>query len=136
MTASMLINIDVPELERASRFYCEAFGLTRGRRLGEAGIELLGAGVPICLLQADAGSKPFLGAVAARSYERHWSPTHLDFAVDDLEEGLRVALAAGAHQESDRTDHKWGRMVLLSDPFGNGVCLLEFNEQGYDAIAG
>jgi hypothetical protein len=29
----------------------------------------------------------------------------------------------------------WGRMVVLSDPFGHGVCLLEFRGAGYDAVA-
>jgi hypothetical protein len=29
----------------------------------------------------------------------------------------------------------WGRIANLSDPFGNGFCLLQFTGRGYDAIA-
>jgi hypothetical protein len=29
----------------------------------------------------------------------------------------------------------WGRIALLSDPFGHGFCLLQFEGAGYDGIA-
>lgn len=54
--------------------------------------------------------------------------------MDDLAAALTRALAAGAKQESEPSHHAYGRLVLLSDPFGHGVCLLEFNERGYDAL--
>lgn len=43
----LLVNIDVPDLEAATRFYVEAFGFTAGRRMGPEFRELLGAAVPI-----------------------------------------------------------------------------------------
>lgn len=52
----LLINIDVPDLDRAQALYGDAFGLRPGRRLGEGVLELLGAAVPIYLLQAPAGT--------------------------------------------------------------------------------
>ncbi|MDF2694130.1 MAG: hypothetical protein K0S65_2513, partial [Labilithrix sp.] len=27
-----------------------------------------------------------------------------------------------------------GRMANLGDPFGHGICLLQMNEKGYDAL--
>jgi hypothetical protein len=33
------------------------------------------------------------------------------------------------------TEHAYGRLALLADPFGNGFCLLEFSGRGYDEIA-
>jgi hypothetical protein len=30
----------------------------------------------------------------------------------------------------------YGRLALVADPFGHGFCLIQFNERGYDAIAG
>ena len=27
------------------------------------------------------------------------------------------------------------RIALLADPFGHGFCLIQFSEQGYDAVA-
>ncbi len=129
----LLVNIDVPDLEAATRFYCEAFGFTVGRRMGPLFRELLGAGIPIYLLTKPAGTPPIPGGDAARDYARHWCPVHLDVAVDDLEAAVERALAAGARRESEITTHAWGRMCLLADPFGHGVCLLDLRP-GYDAI--
>lgn len=39
----VLVNVDVDDLEKAVTFYTSAFGLTVGRRLGCAAVELLGA---------------------------------------------------------------------------------------------
>lgn len=132
---SALVNIDVPDVEAGIRFYTTAFGLTLSRRFGSGFAELLGAGVPIYLLETQAGTPPFAGASVVRDYGRHWTPVHFDFVVPDLDAALARALAAGAKREGEPSDHAYGRLVLLSDPFGHGVCLLEFNEQGYDAIA-
>lgn len=133
--AALLVNIDVPDLERGIEFYTAAFGLHVGRRLGADFVELLGAQAPVYLLRTQTGSVPFAGAVVRREYTRHWTPVHLDFIVDDLEVAMQRALMAGATQESEPSEHAYGRLVLLSDPFGHGVCLLQFNERGYDAIA-
>ena len=134
MTA-FLINIDVPELERGIAFYTAAFGLRLSRRLGTGFAELLGGGAPIYLLENAAGTPPFRDASVKRDYARHWTPLHLDFVVADLDAALARALAAGATQEGAPTEHAYGRLVLLHDPFGHGVCLLQLNAQGYDAIA-
>ena len=134
--AGLLINIDVPELEQGIAFYTAAFELRLSRRLGSGFAELLGGGSPIYLLQTDAGSRPFRDAPVRRDFARHWTPIHLDFVVDDLDAALARALAAGAIQESEPSEHAYGHLVLLSDPFGHGVCLLQFNAQGYDALAG
>jgi predicted enzyme related to lactoylglutathione lyase len=44
---TLLVNVDVDDLDAAVRFYGAAFGLTIGRRFGEAGVEMLGSGAPI-----------------------------------------------------------------------------------------
>jgi predicted enzyme related to lactoylglutathione lyase len=130
-----IINIDVPDLERGIAFYTAAFELRLSRRLGSGFVELMGAGIPIYLIEAQAGSPPFRDAEKLRDYGRHWTPVHFDFVVPDLDAALARALAEGARQESEPSEHAYGRLVLLSDPFGHGVCLLEFNARGYDAIA-
>jgi predicted enzyme related to lactoylglutathione lyase len=53
---SVLINIDVPDLERAFAFYGQAFGLTVRRRFGTDGVELAGWPSPVFLLRKEAGS--------------------------------------------------------------------------------
>jgi predicted enzyme related to lactoylglutathione lyase len=130
----VLINVDVPDLEKATGFYTRALGLTIGRRFGGEGVELLGAKVPIYLLVKGAGTLPAPGA-APRNYARHWTPLHLDVAVSDLESTLRRALDAGAKLEGPIQEREWGRMANLADPFGHGFCILQFSASGYDAIA-
>ncbi len=129
----LLLNIDVPDIAQAERFYVAAFGLRPSRRFGDDGVELLGAQVPIYLLRKAAGT-PGAGD-AARSYERHWCPLHCDVVVDNVDAALARALAAGARQEGEVRDAAWGRIVQLADPFGHGWCLIRFTEAGYDAIA-
>jgi predicted enzyme related to lactoylglutathione lyase len=132
---TLLINIDVPDIERAIAFYTSAFDLSLSRRFGSDYVELLGAQAPIYLLQKAGDTPPYRGAQLARNYTRHWTPVHLDFAVADIVVALARALAAGATQESEISQHAYGKLVLLADPFGHGVCLLQFNDRGYDAIA-
>lgn len=134
LVRSLLVNIDVPDVDAATRFYVATFGLVVNRSLGGAGVELLGAGSPIYLLPKADGSLPFAGAVSARAYARHWTPVHLDFEVSDIEAARNRALSNGATSESEITDHAFGRMALLADPFGHGLCLIELNARGYDAL--
>lgn len=139
MAATVLINLDVDDLDQAESFYCRAFGLAVGRRLGPEVVELLGADAPLYLLAKDAGTTA-VGASAVstgasrRDYRRHWTPVHLDFVVQDIEAALDRALAAGATAESEIRTHAWGRIVQLADPFGHGLCLLQFLNRGYDEL--
>jgi len=130
----LLVNIDVPDLEKAERFYCDAFGLHVGRRF-EGAVELLGSTAPIYLLAKPHGSRATPAAAQKRDYARHWTPVHLDFVVSDLSHALVRATAAGATIDKVATTHAWGRIALLADPFGNGLCLLQFHGRGYDEIA-
>jgi predicted enzyme related to lactoylglutathione lyase len=131
----LLVNVDVGDLDRGVSFYTAALGLRVGRRLGDAGVELLGLPAPLYLLARAPGSAPFPGAARTRDYRRHWTPVHLDVVVDDLEEALCRAETAGAVPEVGPTEYAWGRLVQLADPFGNGLCLLQFQGRGYDEIA-
>jgi len=131
----LLVNIDVDDLQRAHSFYSEAFGLHAGRRFGADALELLGAGVAIYLLRKPGGTPASLASAQLRSYERHWTPVHLDLVVDDLDAALSRALAAGATLEQPVRTSSWGRLALLADPFGHGCCLVQFLGRGYDEIA-
>ena len=133
--SSVLVNIDVPDLSAAIKFYCQALGLTVGRRFGDAAVELLGASCAIYLLAKPAGSPAAASLGQARDYARHWTPVHLDFIVPDIESALERARRAGAVIESDVTSHQWGRIALMADPFGNGFCLIQFIGRGYDEVA-
>jgi len=129
----LLVNIDVDDLERATRFYIEALGLRVGRRFKEPWVELLGGSSPIYLLQKAADSRATESIPATRSYHRHWTPVHMDFVVASIELSVELSLRAGAVLESAIADAPYGRIAMLSDPFGHGFCLIEFNREGYDA---
>ncbi len=130
----ILLNLDVDDIERAVVFYTQAFELRVGRRFDNAFVELLGAEAPMYLLLKQAGTAAFEGAERMRSYARHWTPLHLDFVVPDLDAAVGRALAAGAVLESAPSQHAYGRLALLHDPFGHGFCLLQFEGKGYDEL--
>lgn len=131
----LLVNLDVDDMQRALQFYTEGLQLVVGRRFDAGFVELLGAQAPIYLLLKGAGTAPFDAAPRGRDYARHWTPVHLDFVVPNLDEALGRALKAGAVLEDEPSEHAYGRLALLSDPFGHGFCLLEFRGQGYDELA-
>ena len=132
----LLVNVDVDDIERAIEFYRAAFGLHLGRRLfGGSVAEMLGASSMIYLLAKPAGTLPWRQASSARDYNRHWTPVHLDFEVVDIDAAVERAVAAGARLENEPRSFNWGRLAMLSDPFGHGFCLLQFTDRGYDAVA-
>ena len=135
MAATALINIDVDDLDRAVAFYTAALGLKVGRRLGPSVVELLGAGSAIYLLEKEAGSAAGPATGERRRYARHWTPVHLDFVVADVDAAVATAVTAGATLEVPAVAHIWGKIAHLADPFGHGVCLVEFLGRGYDEIA-
>lgn len=128
--------VDVGDLERAIAFYRDGLGLTPGRRLGAQWVEMLGASSPVDLLAEPAGTAPVIGSDAVRDYRRHWTPVHLDLVVADIEVAVRRAQAAGARLEREIQTKRWGRLANLADPFGNGLCLLQFAGRGYDELTG
>lgn len=132
--ARLLVNVDVGDLSRGERFYCAALGLVPGRRFGDGAVELLGAEAPLYLLAQEEGSPAAEAPGATRSWKRHWTPVHLDFVVEALEPAIERACAAGAQREGGIRSAPWGRLQRLADPFGHGLCLLEFSARGYDAI--
>lgn len=131
----LLINIDVPDLVAGELFYTSALGLTAARRFDDDILELTGCEISLYLIAKPAGSAIGPGGGDFRRYGRHWTPVHPDFSVGDLDDAIRRAVAAGAVQEGETLDLPYGRQAMFADPFGNGFCLIEFNERGYDALA-
>ncbi len=131
----LLINIDVPDVAAAEEFYTSAFGLTVGRRFDADWVELLGLEAPLHLLGKKAGTGAAPNSGEQRRYQRHWSPIHPDIVVDDLDAAVERAIAAGATLEAPARDAPYGRIAMFGDPFGHGFCLIEFNSEGYDAVA-
>jgi predicted enzyme related to lactoylglutathione lyase len=127
----ILINIDVPELGPATEFYQAALGLHVARVLDDDVAELTGASSILYLLQKPAASNPAKNLAQTRQYARHWTPVHIDFVVDNLEEAAKRAVSAGARQESDCIEWRGSKCITFSDPFGHGFCLIQFNGETY-----
>jgi predicted enzyme related to lactoylglutathione lyase len=126
--------IEVADLERGIAFYCDVLGLTLQRRLRPSWVELGGANTSIFLLGNRPSTADLGGKAVARSFERHWTPVHLDFIVPDLDLAVARALASGASLDREIQTREYGRMANMADPFGNGFDLIEFNRGGYDVL--
>ena len=131
----LLINIDVPDLEAAVRFYASGLGLELRRTLFSHSVAELALGTStIYLIEHPEGTEAAPGTRSLRTYGRHWTPVHLDITVEDLDTAVERAIAAGAARSGEETSHPYGRLAPMSDPFGHGFCLLEFSDLGYGAV--
>lgn len=135
MEIQLLVNIDVPHLEKAVEFYRRGLGLRLVRRLFGTVAEMSGASCTIYLLEKPPGSLPAVSTPQRRDYQRHWTPVHLDFVVDNIHWAVERAQAAGATLEGPTQTYTWGRLANMADPFGHGFCFIEFLGRGYDETA-
>lgn len=127
----MLVDIDVPDLQKGINFYCSAFELHLNRILDDDVAELVGGSSMIYLLQKDEGSKCARTTADNRKYSRHWTPLHIDFVVNDLDRAVKRVVDAGAVRETECINWKGSNCITFSDPFGNGFCLIQFENETY-----
>ena len=125
MTITISVSIDVPGLAEGVAFYCAAFGLSKASEPVPGVAVLRGLNVELCLLEKPPGSKPSPSTIDRRQFERHRTPVHLDFHVDDLHAALERVEALGAKREQVFEHAGHGSAAFCSDPFGHGFCLLE-----------
>src|SRR3982751_2799332 len=125
MNITASLSIDVPSLAQGVAFYCGAFGFSKKSEPVPGVAVLHGLNVEVCLLEKPAGSAPSPNTSDRRRYDRHWTPVHLDFQVDDLHLALQRVEALGAEREQLFENPEHGSAAFCSDPFGNGFCLLE-----------
>jgi predicted enzyme related to lactoylglutathione lyase len=119
------ICIDVSDLIAATSFYCEALGCSLEKEQPTHNT-LSAAGTTLHLLSKGAGSQATLTGTGTRTYERHWTPVHLDFDVDDVDATIaKVERLGGIVEDIKRGD--WGTAAFCADPFGNGFCLLRIS---------
>lgn len=122
---SIEVCIDVPSLQQGIRFYSDAFGFTKVAE-PYPGVAVLEAGAAtITLLEKHERTRPSPNSADVRHYDRHWTPVHVDFHVDDMSTALDKALAAGATREQFFESAEHGSIAFCADPFGNGFCLLQ-----------
>jgi catechol 2,3-dioxygenase-like lactoylglutathione lyase family enzyme len=93
------VTIDVPNLDEGLRFYRDALGLVELARPIATYVILKCGGSQIGLMEKSAGTKPAKGSNDTRRYERHWTPVHIDFHVEDFERAVAKVLEGGAKCE-------------------------------------
>lgn len=118
------VSIDVPTLDEGLRFYGEAFGFVESAQPIEGYAVVKCGDAEIGLIEKAAGTSPAKGSSDIRRYERHWTPVHIDFYVDDFEGTLGDALRAGAQCEQKFEGGNHPPAAFCSDPFGNGFCII------------
>ncbi len=118
------VSIDVPRLEDGLRFYRDALGLTEIARPIPTYVILKCGESQIGIMEKSAGTKPAKGSDDIRRYERHWTPVHIDFHVDDFEGVLTRAINAGAKCEQKFEMTGRPPIAFCCDPFGHGFCIV------------
>lgn len=116
------ICIDVPDLKAATTFYCGALGCSLEKEQASHNT-LLVEGATLHLLLKQEGTVATGSGSCTRTYERHWTPVHLDFDVDDVDAAVAVVQRFGGTFEGLERDAS-GVAAFCADPFGNGFCLL------------
>lgn len=117
------VSIDVPSLKKAEAFYVGALGCKKIRDQGLTMVVLSVENSDIYLQEKEAGTKPLTSSSVARDYQRHWTPIHLDFLCDNVDEVVaRILKLGGSHEGGESGD--WGSIAYCADPFGNGFCII------------
>ena len=114
------ICIDVDDVVRAVRFYEEGIGLSVVKHEEEWAQLKLGE-QKIWLMKVSAGK----AGTITREYSRHWTPVHLDIYVDDIDETIKRAVAAGGKLEARPKPS----LANLVDPSGNGVDIVQASDK-------
>jgi predicted enzyme related to lactoylglutathione lyase len=122
---SVSVSVDVPTLEEGLRFYHDAFGFEKTSEPYPGVAVLRTDGAQLLLLVKGADTVPCPAHGVTRHYDRHWTPVHIDFHVDDFKVVLARALSAGAKQERLFEMPSRPSVAFCSDPFGHGFCLIE-----------
>ena len=119
------VSVDVPNLEEGLQFYRDALGLAEVARPVPTYAILKCGDAQIGLFEKAAGTRPAKGSDDVRRYERHWTPVHIDFHVDDFDAVLAKVVDAGAKCEQKFNVHGRPPIAFCSDPFGNGFCIVD-----------
>ncbi|MBV1913755.1 MAG: hypothetical protein KUG72_00110 [Pseudomonadales bacterium] len=117
------VSIDVSNLRQAETFYVEALGCKKVRDQGSDMVVLSVENSDIYLQEKESGTEPLKSSRVVRSYERHWTPIHLDFLCANVDAVVSKILEhGGVHEGGESGD--WGSIAYCADPFGNGFCVI------------
>jgi predicted enzyme related to lactoylglutathione lyase len=117
------VSIDVSSLKLAEAFYIEALGCKKLRDQGKGMSVISTENCDIYLQEKEAGSKPIPTEAVKRDYSRHWTPVHLDFLTENVDEVVKKVVQFGGKHEGGESG-EWGSIAYCADPFGNGFCII------------
>ena len=117
------VSIDVSDLKQAETFYVEALGCKKVRDQGANMVVLSVENSDIYLQEKKGGTKPLVSSGVVRDYGRHWTPVHLDFLCENIDEIVAKILKLGGFHEGGESGD-WGSIAYCADPFGNGFCVI------------
>lgn len=117
------VSIDVSNLEQAETFYIEALGCKKLRGQGKSMSVISTENCDIYLQEKEVGTKPISSEGVERDYGRHWTPVHLDFLAENINEIVEKILRLGGRHEGGESGD-WGAIAYCADPFGNGFCII------------
>ncbi|QLF69929.1 VOC family protein [Peteryoungia desertarenae] len=124
-TTRINISIDTPSLEAGVSFYERVFGFKEVSRPLPHMAVMDANNVALCIHEKAEGTESSTAGSHLRNYQRHWTPVHLDFHVNEFEKCIRSIIAENGTVE--RTFDKPRPVAFCSDPFGNGFCVLGEN---------
>ena len=118
MLPQVSITVDVADLSAATVFYTQALGCELKKKNSDDWTVLSVGTLDINLLEKAAGT--VAAADQKRSYERHWTPIHFDFGVNDVAATAALVQTHGGSIEGEAS----ADFAACVDPFGNGFCLV------------
>jgi predicted enzyme related to lactoylglutathione lyase len=108
------VTIPVPDLDAGLRFYRDSLGhqlLWRSDEIGQAGLGLPGSDTEIVL-------------TTRQEYAPNW-------LVPSVDEAARAVEAGGGQILTGPADIPVGRVVVVADPFGNALVLVDLSKGRY-----
>ena len=88
---------------------------------------MLGGPPPIYLLAKASGTPPSPEAPQPRPYQRHWTPLHLDFVLDEIDSAMARALSAGARLEQPPLSMNGASSLCCPIPSATGFASSSFS---------
>jgi len=126
MKVTYSVTIEVPTLQSGIDFYCSVFNFRERSRPVEGYAILKSGDTEIGIMEKKEGTVPAKGSADLRRYDRHWTPVHIDFYVDDFDAALRKIIDMGGKcEDMFHASDKHPAIAFCSDPFGNGFCILQ-----------
>lgn len=121
MPVKATVSIDVSNMEQAIEFYTQALGCEFKTKYTDHWQVVTAGSLDLHIQQKEAGT--VAAADHLRDYNRHWTPVHLDFIVDDIKPSCKAVEQFGGTVEKQQFS-EIADIANCADPFGNGFDLI------------